>query len=167
MWEEIKIKIVSLNCSRRISVVSTLSLVLFLFFISTVNGEVDETKITIEVVDGDTFYTSSFESVRLANIDAPESNEPGYIEATNYLANLIEAKTVYLDIDDLYGTDPFDRLVCVVYIEFDDNHFMNVNQALVESGFVIIRDYYNEFSPYSWSLLTPRIESRLVHLLNF
>lgn len=72
------------------------------------------------------------------------------------LISLIDAKTVYLDIDDIYGTDPYDRLVCVVYVEYNSTHVQNVNKALRVGGYVVIDNYDNEFNPYVWSLYCPK-----------
>jgi len=59
---------------------------------------------------------------------------------------------VYLDIDDIYQTDLYGRLVCVVYARYNSTHYINVNKALLVANVAVIGDYHNEFSPYSWSL---------------
>ena len=56
--------------------------------------EVDATDSVTRVVDGDTFDTVANGRVRLADVNAPESYEPGFDEATDALAG---------------------RLICVVY----------------------------------------------------
>ena len=63
---------------------------------------------------------------------------------------------MYLDINDVYTTDQYDRLGCVVYIDYDDTYFQNVNQTLLDEGVAVITDYPNEFSPYDWSLICPK-----------
>ena len=106
-----------------------------------------------EVVDGDTFHTFQGYTVRLADIDAPEYGELGFSESTAYLENLIENKTVIIDIDDISRTDPYDRYVCLVFVEWNSTHYLNVNQALLAENHSVIDDFYNnEFDPYSWSL---------------
>ncbi|MFX1484605.1 MAG: thermonuclease family protein, partial [Promethearchaeota archaeon] len=90
------------------------------------------------------------------DIDAPESGEPGYYDAKSCLFDLIYGKTVHLDIDDIYQTDPYGRLVCAVYVEYSPSEFKNVNKALLDEGVAIISNYYNEFNPYSWSLICPK-----------
>jgi len=62
-----------------------------------------------DVIDGDTFDTIEGYRVRLADIDAPEISEAGYLGSTEYLELLIEDKTVILDIDSITGTDPYGR----------------------------------------------------------
>lgn len=117
-------------------------------------GEIDAITVVDRVIDGDTFDTTSEGRVRLADIDTPELGEPGYNAAKALLIGLIDDQTVHLDIDDVYGTDPYDRLVCVVYVRHNSTHYMNVNQALLIEGVVVVQNYDNEFGPYSWTLYT-------------
>ncbi len=101
-----------------------------------------------EVVDGDTFETSEGYSIRLADIDAPEIWEPNFFQSFNYLESLIENKTVILDIDNETITDQYGRYVCLVYIEYNSSHCLNVNKALVEGGYARVDNYLNnEFEP--------------------
>ena len=113
--------------------------------------EIDKTAYVSTIIDGDTFEISTGESIRLADIDCPESYEYGYQEATNYLSSLIQGKKVSLDIDDHHRTDNYGRLVCVVYVE-QGSRFLNVNKALLDSGFAETWDHNNEFNPNSWNL---------------
>lgn len=73
------------------------------------------------VVDGDTFNVTSGDTIRLADIDAPEQDENGYLAAKNYLISLVYGKTVYLDVDDLSGADPYGRLICVAFVEYNSD----------------------------------------------
>jgi len=139
---------------------------LFLFLVLTVlmqcfvpvvlAGEIDATTVVSWVVDGDTFDTNSGYRIRLADIDAPEYGEPGYYDAKNFLIDLIYGKTVYLDIDDIYETDKYGRLICVVYVKHNSTHYKNVNKALLVEGVAVIKNYYNEFNPYTWTLYVPK-----------
>ena len=107
------------------------------------------------VIDGDTFDTLDGYTIRLADIDAPEIGETGYLQATEYLESLIEGKTVTLDIDSLTGTDPYGRYVCLAYIQYNSTHCININQALIEQNYAIIDNYTNnEFEPTTWTLYT-------------
>ncbi|MCJ7722000.1 thermonuclease family protein, partial [Candidatus Bathyarchaeota archaeon] len=106
-----------------------------------------------EVIDGDTFKTGEGYTIRLADIDAPEIDEIGYLESTEYLESLIENRTVILDIDSKTKTDPYGRYICLVYVQYTSSHFINVNQALVAGGYAIVDDYTNnEFNPEFWTL---------------
>jgi micrococcal nuclease len=49
-------------------------------------------------------------------VNAPERREPGYYEAKDSLSSLNYGWRVYLDVDDLYVMDKYDRIVCVVYV---------------------------------------------------
>ena len=83
----------------------------------------------------------------------------GYYEAKNFLTSLVYDKQVHLDIDDVYETDKYDRLVCVVYVSYNATHFKNVNKALLVEGYAVIWNFNNEFDPYAWTLYGPKEES--------
>jgi len=113
------------------------------------------------IVDGDTFDVASGYRIRLADVDCPESYEYGYDQASDFLRGLIYGKQVFMDTDDVYYYDydgTGDRVVCVIYVESNSTHFINVNKALVEYGHAVYRDFYNEFSPYTWTLFVSRID---------
>ncbi len=117
--------------------------------------EVDDTGTVYYIVDGDTYDQDGLpdtDRVRLADVDSPESYETGYQAAKDYLYALIYGEFIYLDIDDVYGTGPYGRWICIAYIRHNSTHVLNVNQALVDAGHAIIDDYSNEFNPYSWKL---------------
>jgi micrococcal nuclease len=123
---------------------------------SSTNVEVELNGAVVSVIDGDTFDMVATNGtqyrVRLADVDAPERGEVGYTEAKEYLKRLIYDKTVYLDVDDLYKWDNYgsgSRLVCVVYIEYNTTHYLNVNEALVKAGYVQKKEYANEFNHIS------------------
>jgi hypothetical protein len=75
------------------------------------------------------------------------------------LKGLVLAKTVYLDIDDIYTYDysgTGDRLVCVVYVDYNSTHYENVNKALLTAGLAEIKEYYNEFNSDTWAIYVPK-----------
>lgn len=116
--------------------------------------EVDATDSVTRVVDGDTFDTSSNGRVRLADVDSPESYEPGFDEATDALASMIGNREVFLDIDDK-GSISFGRLICVVYVRVNGTHVLNVNKAMVDRGRAVVDDFTNnEFNPSTWTTYT-------------
>ena len=112
---------------------------------SSCSVEIDKTAVVSRVIDGDTFDTASGDRVRLADVDAPEKGESGYYDARDFLISLVYNKRVYLDIDDIYGTDKYGRVVCVVYVEYNSTHFKNVNKALLVGGYAVIKNFHNEF----------------------
>jgi endonuclease YncB( thermonuclease family) len=112
-----------------------------------------------DVIDGDTFDTAEGYRIRLADVNAPEIDETGYLESAEYLELLVEDKTVCLDIDSISVTDPYGRYVCLVFVEYNSTHYMNVNQALVSGGYAEVDDYTNnEFDPNTWLLYNPNEE---------
>jgi len=65
------------------------------------------------VIDGDSFKTRSRKnSVRLANVNAPEKDQRGFSKAKNQLANLIQGQEVLIDT---VAHDRFRRSVAKVY----------------------------------------------------
>ncbi len=59
---------------------------------------------------------------------------------------------MYLDVDDLYGSDVYGRVVAVVYVRHNATHLLNVNEALLEAGLAAVADFPNEFDPRTWTL---------------
>ncbi|HEC38500.1 hypothetical protein LCGC14_0705950 [marine sediment metagenome] len=123
------------------------------FIIAGYSWEIDSTGTVYNIVDGDTIDVTSVGRIRLADIDCPESGESGGVEATQYISSLIYQKEVYVDVDDVSGTDPYGRVVAVIYVYYDDTRLKNVNKAMVAAGHADIWDFdNNEFNPYSWTL---------------
>jgi|GEM_PF-3087102 len=129
----------------------------FLFLFSfTKTGfcvEVDGTALVTNIIDGNTFDVYTEDTIRLADINTPELDEPGGQEAKDFLSDLIYMKPVYLDIDDYYQFDTTGtRIVCVVYTYYNSTHLLNVNKVLLNEGYAVIDNNDNEFDPNSWSL---------------
>jgi endonuclease YncB( thermonuclease family) len=131
-------------------------LVILVFGIFKVYGsgsfEVDVTATVYKVIDGDTFDAFPVGRVRLADVNAPELNEKGGIEAKEALIKLVQGRKVYLDVDDKYVMDRYYRLVCVVYVRVDSERLLNVNKWLLENNYVYLVDFDNEFTPSKWNL---------------
>lgn len=134
-------------------------ILLIQLLVPTVNSsiEIDKTTVVSWVIDGDTFDTTSGDRIRLADVDAPERGERGYNDARDFLGSLVFNRQVYLDVDDVYRTDRYGRLVCVVYVEHNSTHYRNVNKALLVYGYGEVWDFDNEFDPYTWSLFHPKV----------
>jgi hypothetical protein len=121
------------------------------------SGENDMMTVVNWVIDGDTFNVTAGETIRLADIDAPERDETGYTAAKELLISLVSGKTVYLDIDDVSRTDSYDRLVCVAYVDYNSTHVKNINKALLAEGAATLFDHSNnEFNPSTWTLYVSR-----------
>ena len=91
----------------------------------------------IRVKDGDTITVQSGEEevdIRLAHIDAPESDQPLGAEARRFLQSLIEGREAELA---LVGGDAYRRIVARVYRDGVD-----VNAEMVRRGLAwVVRDY--------------------------
>jgi len=130
------------------------------------SGDIDATAVAVEVHDGDTFsldrVVNGSSTVRLADVDASELGQPLSIEARDFLKELVLAKTVYLDIDDIYIYDyrgAGDRLVCLVYVDYNSTHYENVNEALWVAGLAEKKEYDNEFNADTWTLYVPKTDN--------
>lgn len=126
-----------------------------ILFVWGSSGEFDKLAYVKWVIDGDTFRTEDNDSIRLADINTPEENQTGYWEATNFMISTVKNKVIFLDIDDKYIYDDEGqgtRLVCVVYTEYNQTHYLNVNKALLENNLAVIWEHDNEFNPYKWTL---------------
>jgi hypothetical protein len=147
-------------------------IIIFLtLFLRSVSGlfpysvKIDNVSTVTYVIDGDTFEIESGYDIRLADVDAPEENETGYAPARKYLCSLILNKIAYLDIDNITVTDPYGRLVCLAYVRENSTHFLNINKALVTSGYADVWNFTNnEFDPDDWSLY---VEADEEYLLDF
>jgi len=132
---------------------------------SAFSGEIDATAVAVDVHDGDTFrldrIVNGSDTVRLADVNASELGQPLSYEARDFLKGLVFAKSVFLDIDDIYVYDyggTGDRLVCVVYVNYNSTHYENVNEALLVAGLAEKKEYANEFNADTWALYVPKTE---------
>ena len=105
-----------------------------------------------KVIDGDTLDVMTPEretiTVRLALIDAPETNEPGFDEARNFMTEQCLDKNAEVDPDNNQGLT-YGRTVAVVYCEG-----VNVNKAILENGFAdVYQDFcdVSEFADSNWA----------------
>lgn len=97
------------------------------------------------IKDGDTFevlYYGSPEIIRLAEIDCPEKSQPFGKAAKKFASDLCFGKTVR--VVSKGKRDRYGRIVATVFI--DD---INVNKALVQSGFAWHYKDYSEDESYS------------------
>ena len=85
--------------------------------------------IVSRVIDGDTILLNSGETVRLICIDTPETDEPGFQDAKNYLTGLVLNKNIRL-VKDVSETDRYDRLLRYMYLGD-----LFVNGAIVKAGY--------------------------------
>ena len=109
-----------------------------------------ESGVISRVIDGDTIEVEGIGRIRVADINTPEMDTEEGKEAKEYVTKLCDGKKVYLDIDDLYITGKYGRIVAVVYIPYNETHYVNLNQLLLTEGYAEASDYPNEFNPDVW-----------------
>ena len=117
-----------------------ISLSLFSFSVdeSESEREVFEEAVVTRVIDGDTFEIDSGEHVRFICVDAPERGMKGAEEASEFLTELIENKTVLLE-RDVSERDAYGRLLRYVFM---DDVF--VNRLLVRKNYATVFRYGND-----------------------
>ncbi len=116
----------------------------------------------VSVIDGDTINVRIINgklignyTIRFADINAPEISTNEGIESKAFLSSLLNNLTdsnLYLDIDDKFIFDKYNRVVAVVYYK-DNNQLINLNKYLVEQGYAMIKDYDNEFNPSEFKVI--------------
>jgi endonuclease YncB( thermonuclease family) len=134
-------------------------------------GSWDALAVVVRVVDSDTFRAritcvgGAFSGrisvgteyrVRLADVNAPELGTVEGERARRALENLIQGKTVMLDVDGVDVFDKYGRIIAVAYIDYNETHLLNINKWLVEEGYARVWDHPNEFNPGTWELYKPR-----------
>ena len=86
-------------------------------------------RVVARVIDGDTFDLDNGDRVRLLGIDAPESGQPFFQQATDTLAELVEGGKVKLEKDSQYNKDKYGRLLRYVFV-----NELFVNRELIRKG---------------------------------
>ena len=96
--------------------------------------------VVVRVIDGDTVVLAGGERVRLIGVDAPEVGEPGAEEATLFVRERVEGRTVWLEPDG-NDRDRFGRLRRKIWLRmptdtYDVNQIRRyqLNALLLESG---------------------------------
>lgn len=116
-----------------------------------------------EVVDGDTLDVDNIR-IRLALVNTPEVNEPGYLEAKQFVETSCALGThAKVDEDDGQKGGSFDRMIAKVYC---DSNPASLNELLLNSSHANIMPEFcgvSEFASNDWSVKycstnQPRIE---------
>jgi endonuclease YncB( thermonuclease family) len=109
----------------------------FAFCIVAVPAQAFTARVTV-VHDGDTIHVTTLSGadikVRLAEMDAPELDQPFGQRARRALCDLICGKTV--EIDD-WGLDRYGRTVGLIHAPFD------VSEEMVREGMAWVYERYN------------------------
>ena len=136
---------------REVLIIITVSIILvillgFAFYIMAKDFEKDiEGEVYVsEIIDGDTFKMNTGETIRLLCVDAPESDEEGYAEATEFLESLILYKEVRLEkAETLNQTDKYGRTLAFVYVN-NLGKDVFINKLIISAGFSEIYEYGDE-----------------------
>ena len=110
------------------------------------------------VIDGDTFETETGEKVRLIGINAPEISDVFGQEAKQHLINLIENRTVFLQVDNVSNNrDRYQRLLR--YVICDE---IDINETMVSDGFAFayLKYKFSKSSEYENAQLESRENNR-------
>lgn len=98
----------------------------------------DSSWLVVKVVDGDTLWVegdgTSKEKIRLIGYDTPEKGECGFDDATAYLTNLVDGKSVTLESGVSSDKDKYNRLLRYVSVNGKD-----VGTSMIEAGLAIAR----------------------------
>ncbi len=107
--------------------------------------------VVTKVIDGDTLNVENkggkTMAIRLTLVDAPETNEPGYSQAKNFVSQNCLDKEVLVDPDNSQNLS-YGRLVAVVYCDG-----LNINEAVIVNGFATIYRSFcdvSEFANTEW-----------------
>jgi micrococcal nuclease len=102
--------------------------------------------VVTKVIDGDTLDVKAKDgktiAIRLTLVDAPETDEPGYTQAKNFVSQNCLNKEAVVDPDNNQNLS-FSRLVAVVYCEG-----LNVNEAVIANGFATIYRSFCDVSEF-------------------
>jgi micrococcal nuclease len=103
--------------------------------------------VVTKVIDGDTLGVKAKDgkimTIRLALVDAPETNEPGYNQAKNFVSQKCLNKEAVVDPDNNQNLS-FSRLVAVVYCEG-----LGINEAIIANGFASIYRSFCDVSEFA------------------
>jgi hypothetical protein len=120
-------------------------------FVSGSSIQADKNGVVTSVIDGSTFTVDTGEMIRLAEIITPNSSQPGFESSRSYLANMIQGKTVILDIDTRIISDQ-GKLLCIAYLDYNSTYYENINKAMIENGYAAPTSVSTtEFNPSTWT----------------
>lgn len=103
--------------------------------------------IVTRVSDGDTVWVTDAagkHKIRLAKIDAPESDQPYGKESTKFLSRLVYGKVVEVE---WMGRDRYGRILGIVYLKRDAVK-VDVNLEMVKTGNAWHYSYHDNMAAY-------------------
>lgn len=99
---------------------------------ASVEGAKTEAQAVKSVIDGDTLILENNTKVRLIGINAPEANQPNFLEAKKKLEDLVLGKSIQVEYD-VEKKDMYERTLAYVYAE---NVFVNLE--MIKSGMSVV-----------------------------
>ena len=138
------------NIPYGLTVLVLITIVIALPAVLGLSIQMDKTGTVTSVIDGSTFTLNNGETIKLAEIITPASGEAGFESSRSYLANMIQGKTILLDVDSLIVSDQGEFL-CVAYLDYNTTHYENINKAMVENHYAApMSTHTTEFNPSTW-----------------
>jgi endonuclease YncB( thermonuclease family) len=103
-----------------------------------------EAKVT-KILDGDTFEINNGQTVRMIGINAPNRGEKGYLEAKEYLTDLIAGESIRIEYD-YYQDDKFGRILAYVWENCTTHLGCNKGERMI--NWVLLKKNHAEFVTY-------------------
>ena len=103
------------------------------------------------IIDGDTIELNDTTKIRLIGINTPESNQPLYQEAKNYLTGLTQNQTIRIES---HGPDKYQRTLAHIYLQNE-----NINAQILQQGLATL--YYYEHDTHYQELKAAEEFARL------
>ncbi|NPE26736.1 hypothetical protein HNV12_01895 [Methanococcoides sp. SA1] len=125
----------------------------FLYYNLTLESPDLITAQVTRVIDGDTLELNNQTKVRLLGINTPESNQPYYSEAKQFLSQTL-AQTILLES---HGPDKYQRTLGYIFLQDQ-----NINQQILSQGLATL--YYYEKDHHYKSLKEAEEQARLMQL---
>lgn len=104
-----------------------------------------KTAVVTNVLDGDTFEIDNGQTVRMIGIDTPNRGEAGGEEATEYLKDIIDGRTVSLEYD-YYQDDKFRRILAYVWVDCKSSLGCSDGKRMV--NWLMVKKNYSEVITY-------------------
>ncbi len=120
-----------------------------LFYYQLTEQKLTSSTVT-KITDGDTIKTAEGQIIRLIGINTPEKNQPFYQEATDYLSQQIQNKTIQIET---HGTDKYGRTLGYIFLEKK-----NINEQILKQGLATL--YYYEKDKHYKKLMKAEEQAR-------
>ena len=126
-----------------IIIVTLLVVAGFIIRTSQENQE-SETRVVVQIIDGDTFMVDTGDYIRLIGVNAPEEDENFYNESADFLKSLIFLKDISLE-KDKSDKDTYGQLLRYAYLDYKNGTTISINQELTRNGYAKPMPVYPDF----------------------